>query len=109
LFPLLRRTAASTFWSSFFFSFMWSVNCILSILSVWANNIHLSVSTYYVCSFVTVLLHLGWYFLVSSICLRISGIHLFNNGVVLHCVAHFLYPFLCWRTPGFFPTSGYYK
>jgi hypothetical protein len=26
LFPLLRRTKASTFWSSFFLSFMWSVN-----------------------------------------------------------------------------------
>jgi hypothetical protein len=32
-------------------SFMWSVNCILGILSFWAN-IHLSVSTHNVCSFV---------------------------------------------------------
>jgi hypothetical protein len=51
LFSLLRRTEASTFWSSFFLSFIWSVNCILSF---WAN-IHLSVSIYHVCSFVTVL------------------------------------------------------
>jgi hypothetical protein len=32
LFPFLR-TEASTLWSSFFLSFMWSVNCILGILS----------------------------------------------------------------------------
>ena len=37
LFPLLRRTEASTLWSSFFLSFMWFVNCILSIPSFWAN------------------------------------------------------------------------
>ena len=30
---------------------MWSVNCILGILSIWAN-IHLLVSAYHVCSFV---------------------------------------------------------
>jgi hypothetical protein len=36
LFPLLRRTEVSTPWSSFFLSFMWSVNCILGILSFWA-------------------------------------------------------------------------
>ena len=52
LFPLLRRIEVSTLWSSFFLSFMWSVNCILGILSFWAN-IHLSVSVYHVCSFVT--------------------------------------------------------
>jgi hypothetical protein len=33
LFPLLRRTKVFTLWSSFFLSFMWSVNCILGILS----------------------------------------------------------------------------
>ena len=37
---LLRRTKVSTLWSSFFLSFMWSVNCILDIWSFWAN-IHL--------------------------------------------------------------------
>ena len=58
LFPLLRRTKASTLWSSFFLSFMWSVNCILGILSFWAN-IHLLVSAYYLCSFVIGLLHSG--------------------------------------------------
>jgi hypothetical protein len=42
LFPFLKRTEISTLWSSLFLSFMWSVNCILSILSFWAN-IHLSV------------------------------------------------------------------
>ena len=38
-------------WSSFLLSFMWSVKCILGILSFWAN-IHLPVSAYHVCSFV---------------------------------------------------------
>jgi len=37
LFPLLRRTEASRFWSSFFLSFMWSVDCILGNLSFGAN------------------------------------------------------------------------
>ena len=32
LFPILRRNEVSTIWSSFFLSFMWSVNCILGIL-----------------------------------------------------------------------------
>jgi hypothetical protein len=54
LFPFLRRTESSTLWSSFFLSFMWSVNCILGIQSFWAN-IHLSVSAYHVffCDLVT--------------------------------------------------------
>jgi hypothetical protein len=42
LFPILKRTKVSTFWSSFFLSFMWPVNYILGILSFWAK-IHLSV------------------------------------------------------------------
>ena len=33
LFLLLRRTEASTLWSSFFSSFIWSANCILDIWS----------------------------------------------------------------------------
>lgn len=36
-FPLLIRTEASTFWSSVFLSFKWSVECILGILSFWSN------------------------------------------------------------------------
>ena len=56
LFPLLRRIKVSTLWSSFFLSFMGSANCILGILGFWAN-IHLSVSTYHVCSFVIGLPH----------------------------------------------------
>ena len=74
--PLLRRTEAYTLWSSFFLSFMWSVNCILGIPSFW-SNIHLSVSEYHVCSFMIGLLHSGRYFLVPSICLRISWVHCF--------------------------------
>jgi uncharacterized membrane protein len=58
LFPFLRRTKEPTFWSSFFLSFMSSVNCILGILSFGAS-IHLSVSVYHVCSFVIGLLHSG--------------------------------------------------
>jgi len=48
--PLIR-TETFTLWSSNFLSFMWSVHCILGILSFWAN-IHLSMSAYHVCSFV---------------------------------------------------------
>jgi hypothetical protein len=40
--PYLRRTEVSILCSSFFLSFIWSVNCTLGILSFWAN-IHLSV------------------------------------------------------------------
>jgi hypothetical protein len=58
LLPLLRRTKASTHWSSFFLNFMWSVSYILGILTFGAN-IHLSVSAYQVCSFVTELPHSG--------------------------------------------------
>jgi hypothetical protein len=52
LFPLLRRNEVSTLRSSFFLKFLCFANCILGILSFWAN-IHLSVSAYHVCSFVT--------------------------------------------------------
>ena len=80
LFPLLRRIEVSKLLSSFFFSFMWSMNCIWDILSFWAN-IHLSVSTYHVCSFVTELPHSELltleYFLDPSICLLISWSHCF--------------------------------
>jgi hypothetical protein len=55
LFPLLRRNKLSTLWSSFL-SFMSFAQCILGILSFWAN-IHLSVSEYYVCYFVIGLPH----------------------------------------------------
>jgi hypothetical protein len=58
LFSLLRSTDTSTFWSSFFFGFIWSVNWILSFSTLWAN-ICLSVSSYCVCSFVTQLSHSG--------------------------------------------------
>jgi hypothetical protein len=71
LFCLLRRTESS----SFFLSFIWSVSCIMGILSSFPN-IHLYISTYYVCSFVTRLPHSGWYFLVP-ICLGISWSHCF--------------------------------
>jgi hypothetical protein len=68
-------------------------------------NIHLSVSRYQVCSFVTELPSWGWYFLDPSICPKISCSQCFNNKVV----PHFLYPFLCWRTSGLLPASGYHK
>jgi len=58
LFPILRRIEASILLSFFFLSFMWSVDCILSNPSFWAN-IHLSVITCHVCSFVTGLPHSG--------------------------------------------------
>jgi len=65
LFSLLRNTETSTLLPFFFLSFMWSVNCTLGIPSFWAN-IHLSVSTYHVCSFVIGLPHSGWYFHPSA-------------------------------------------
>ena len=51
LFSILRRSEVSTLWSSFFLSFMCFANCILGILSFWAN-IHLSVGAYHMCLFV---------------------------------------------------------
>ena len=59
LFPILRRNKVSTLWSSFFLIFMCFANCILGILSFWAN-IQLSVSSYHVCSFVIGLSHSGY-------------------------------------------------
>ena len=56
LFPILRRNEVSTHWSSFFLSFMCFANCILDILSFWAN-IHLSVSAYLMTSSVIGLPH----------------------------------------------------
>ena len=54
LFPLLRRTETSTLWSSFFVTFIWSVNFILGILSFWA------ISTYQCVHTMCVLLWLGY-------------------------------------------------
>jgi hypothetical protein len=56
LFFILRRNEVSTFWSSFFLSFICFANGILGILSFWAN-IHLSMSAYHVSSFVIGLTH----------------------------------------------------
>jgi hypothetical protein len=56
LFPILRRNEVSTLWSSFFLSLMCFANCILGILSFWAN-VHISVSAYHVSSFVIGLPH----------------------------------------------------
>ena len=71
LFLILRRNEVSKHWSSFFLIFLCFVNCILGILSFWAN-IHFSVSTYKVSSFVIGLHHSGWYLPDTSICLKIS-------------------------------------
>ena len=53
LFPPLTRTEISTLWSSFL-NFMWSVNCILGILSFWL------ISTYQLVHTMCVLLWLGY-------------------------------------------------
>jgi hypothetical protein len=37
LFPILRRNEVSTLWISFFLTLMCFANCILGILSFWAN------------------------------------------------------------------------
>jgi hypothetical protein len=71
LFPFIGRTETPRLWSSLYLSFMWSMSCILGILSFWAN-IHLSVSANHVCSSVIGLPHSGWYPPDPSICLRIS-------------------------------------
>ena len=68
LFPILRRTETPTLLSSFFLSFLRSVNYILGILS-FQTNIHLSVSAYHVCTFGIGLPHTGLYILDPSICL----------------------------------------
>ena len=60
LFPILRRGIVSTLQSSFFLSFMCLANCILYLgYPRFGANIHLSVSTYCVSSFVNVLPHSG--------------------------------------------------
>jgi hypothetical protein len=83
--PLLNSTEASKLWSFFFLTFIWSVSCIMCISSFFPN-IHLSVNTNNVCSFVTVLPHSGLYFPVTSICLRIHEVIVFNDRVVFYCV-----------------------
>jgi hypothetical protein len=45
LFPLLRSSEVSTLWSSFYLSFIWSVNCVLGILNFW-TNIHVFVTSF---------------------------------------------------------------
>ena len=40
-------------------------------------NIHLSVTTFHLYSFVIELPHLGWYFPVPNVCLKISWVHCF--------------------------------
>ena len=107
LFHLLRRTEASTLWSSFFLSFMWSLNCILGSQNFW-TNIYLSVSAYHVCFFVFGLHHSGWYFLVPPICQRISWIHHFYLFLIffhlwLKCVFIFIL-FIVLLKIDFFPT-----
>jgi hypothetical protein len=60
LFPILRRDKVSTLCSSFFLSFTCLANCILYLGNPrFGANIHLSVSTYCVSSFVNVLPHSG--------------------------------------------------
>jgi hypothetical protein len=71
LFPILGRNEVSMHWPSFFLIFLCFANCILGILNFWAN-IHLSVSAYYVTSFLIGLPHSGKYSLDTSFCLRIS-------------------------------------
>jgi hypothetical protein len=58
LFSLLSEIEASTFWPSFLLSFLWSMSCIMTILSLGAN-IQLSVNTCRICSFGSRLPHSG--------------------------------------------------
>jgi hypothetical protein len=85
LFPLLRRGIVSTLQSSFFLSFMCLANCILYLgyPRFWAN-IHLSVSTYCVSSFVNVLPHSGWCPPGPSIWLCLSFLIAYFTGLFNH-------------------------
>jgi hypothetical protein len=42
---------------------------------------------------------------------KFHEVFVFNSRVIFNCVnvPHFLNPFLCWGTSGFFSASGYYK
>jgi hypothetical protein len=70
------RTETSIPWSSVLLISIWSVGCILGFVS-FRTNIHLPVSIYHVCSFLSGLTYSGWYFLAPSICLSISWSHCF--------------------------------
>jgi len=118
LFSLLRRNEESTFglpssWASYegIPSYLFTFRCSFLGIPSFCANFHWSVSTYHGCCFVIGLPYLRWYFLVPSICLKFHEVIVFSSIVVLHCVnvPHFLYPFLCWRTFGFFLASAYYK
>jgi hypothetical protein len=58
LFFILRKNGVATLWSSFL-SFMCFANCILGILSCWAN-IYLSVSAYHLYNGVLVIKNSGF-------------------------------------------------
>jgi hypothetical protein len=78
LFPILRRSEVSTLGSSFFLSFTCFATCILGILSFWVN-IHFSVHTYHVCSFVIGLPHILKSFLIMFLWCKghcIESIHI---------------------------------
>jgi hypothetical protein len=67
-FPILKRNKVSTLWSSFL-SFMCFANCILGIVSFWAD-IHLSVSAYHLSSFVILLYHSSFRGYLNPLILR---------------------------------------
>jgi hypothetical protein len=86
LFFLLRRTEVSTLCSSFFLSFMCSVNCILGIPGVWANYPLISkrISCVFFCDWVTSLrmifsssIHLSKNFMKSLFLITESLCHIF--------------------------------
>jgi len=64
----------------FLLNFIYSVGCIVGILSIGADILVL-MSTYHVCIFEYRLPNSGWYFLVPSICLQKF---IFNSWVVFH-------------------------
>jgi hypothetical protein len=103
LLHILRRSEESILWSSFFLSFMCFANCILNILSFWANNC-LSVNAYHVCSFLIGLPHSGWHPPDASICLRISYVlHSPVAAPYLSALSQFLNPFLLPVSKGIHP------
>ena len=75
-------------WAPFLIISTMSVGCIMDIVNFRAN-IHLSVNTYHVCSFVSGLPQSGWYFLDLPFALKLYEVIVFNCLVVLYSVTTF--------------------
>ena len=91
-----------------FLTFFSHLGCIIYCFLA---DIHLLVSTHYVCPFESELPHSGWNLLVQSICLQSSWCHCSQemNNIPLWKWTIFLYQFAHCGVSGLFPASGYHK